>query len=201
MSEETWRRLSNRLKGTVTNLQSNHPERYFYKKLKTFLPRGDSNFDGIIKFLVDESNGDISEKVGLTASSNQDYCKNVTQYNTNSDYQSKNEPNGWICFDFKDKRIIPTNYQIKSCNYDPSTYQPKSWIIEGLNDNGEWENLSTVNDCSYLNGKCLSHIFPVTNPNQKKFSSIRMTQTGKNWGGGDNLFINCFELYGKLMSQ
>lgn len=41
MSEETWRRLSNRLKQAVTNRQSNHPERY---KLK-FLPKGDSDFD------------------------------------------------------------------------------------------------------------------------------------------------------------
>ena len=202
MSEETWRRLSSRLKGTINNGQTNQPERYKKcEELKTFLPKGDSNFDGIFKYLVDESNSDISEKVGLTASSHQENIKNVTQYNTNNWYGSNNEQNSWICFDFKDKRIIPTNYQIKSCDYDSSWAHPKSWIIEGLNDNGQWENLSTVNDCSYLNGRCLSHIFQVTNPNQKKFSRIRLTQTGKTWFPNDCLSINCFELYGKLMSQ
>lgn len=193
MSEETWRHLSNRLKQTVSNRQENRPERYWCKE---FLPKGDDNFDGTIKFLVDESNGDISEKVVLTALANQHLCKCVTQYNANDYYSSNNSENSWICFDFKDKRIIPSNYQIKS--YDdgtPSDY-PKSWIIEGLNENGEWENLSTVNDCSYLNGRCLSHIFAVTNPNQ-----IRMTHKGKNWWSNKILQINCFELYGKFYYQ
>ena len=93
MSEETWRRLSKRLKGTVANIQTNHPERYKWKELKTFLPKGDSNFDGIIKFFVDESNGNISEKVDLTASSNQEKCKLVTLYNTNDYYYSINKQN------------------------------------------------------------------------------------------------------------
>mgnify|MGYP001074881327 CR=1 FL=1 len=93
----------------------------------------------------------------------------------------------------KTNELFKTNYQIKSYDGPSLGCYPKSWIIEGLNDNGEWENLSTVNDCSYLSGPCHTHIFPVTNPNQKKFRSIRTTQTGKNCGGGYYLNINCFE--------
>lgn len=54
--------------------------------------------------LFRESNGNISEKVGMTASSNLDSLIIVTQYDNNSCYQSYNEQNPWICFDFKDKK-------------------------------------------------------------------------------------------------
>lgn len=202
MNEEIWRRLSTRLKRTVTNRKTNHPERYKeWEELKSFLPKGDKNFDGIIKFLVDESKNEISKKIDLTTSSNQEHCNFIIEYNTDYGFGTQNEPNSWICFDFKDKRIIPTHYQIKSSNAPPSYRQPKSWIIEGLNDNCEWENISSVKDCSDLNGDCFTHIFPVTSPNQKKYSCIRMTQIGENWGNSYHLYINCFELYGKLLSQ
>lgn len=101
MGEETWRRLSNRLRQTVTNRQEEEEGRY---PVKQFLPNGDQNFDGILKFLLTESNGNISEKVGMTASSNLDSLIIVTQYDNNSCYQSYNEQNPWICFDFKDKK-------------------------------------------------------------------------------------------------
>ena len=70
MCEETWRRLSSRLKQTVKNRQTEQPGRY---ALKQFLPNGDQNFDGILKFLLTESNGNIREKVEITASS----CQNI----------------------------------------------------------------------------------------------------------------------------
>ena len=201
MGEETWRRLSNRLRQTVTNRQEEEAGRY---ALKQFLPNGDQNFDGILKFLLTESNGNISEKVDITASSTNDgSCIYVTQYDNNNYYQSSNEQNAWICFDFKDKKIIPTNYQMKSVNGGPSNHHhPRSWIVEGSNDNNQWETLATENNCSYLNGQCLSHIFPITNPNSKSFRYIRLKQTGKTWYSGGTYYyltINCFEFYGKLI--
>lgn len=107
----------------------------------------------MLKFLLTESNGNISEKVGMTASSNLDSLIIVTQYDNNSCFQSYNEQNPWICFDFKDKKIIPTNYQMKSyCGGPSSYYHPRNWIVEGSNDNSQWETLATENNCSYLNG-------------------------------------------------
>lgn len=46
------------------------------------------------------------KKVSITASANQKDCKNVIKYDTNEFYYSDDEQNSWICFDFKDKRII-----------------------------------------------------------------------------------------------
>ncbi len=43
------------------------------ERIENILPKGEYKFDGIIKFLVDESNGNISEKVGITTSYNQEY--------------------------------------------------------------------------------------------------------------------------------
>lgn len=63
MCEMTWRNFSIRLKQTATN-------RYLIRG-REFRPSGDQSFDGVLKFLKDESNGNISEKVEITASSNQ----------------------------------------------------------------------------------------------------------------------------------
>ena len=210
MSEETWRNIKNRLKQTVTNRQIEDAERYIVKakakaqykykaRGREFQPKGEQDFDGILNFLLSESNGNISEKVEITASSDQQYCQNVTQYDTINCYQSSDTQNSWICFDFKNKRIIPKNYQIKSYNYGPSNHHPRTWIIEGSNDESKWTNLATENNCSYLNGRCLSHIFTFTNPNEQEFRYIRMTQTGTDCAGYNRLTINCFELYGRLI--
>ena len=91
---------------------------------------------------------------------------------------------------------------MKTYNGGPScNYHIKSWIIQGSNDKNRWENLATENNCSYLNGNYLSHIFPVTNPNEKSFRYIKLTQTGQNWYSSNYYYltINCFELYGKLI--
>ena len=48
---------------------------------------------------------------------------------------SKDQPNNWLCFDFKEHRIIPTDYTIKSYHVEKNYRSPKSWAIEVSNDN------------------------------------------------------------------
>lgn len=129
--------------------------------MKLFLPNGESNFNGIIQYLLTNSNGNISEKVHITASSYNGDLKtvNVTQFNNSSCFQTDDAQSSWICFDFKDGRILPTNYQIKTYG---GTNNPKTWEIEGKTDeNSQWENISRESDCPFLKDSNVSHIFEI----------------------------------------
>lgn len=169
---------------------------------KLFLPDGESNFNGIIQHFLMHSNENISEKVHITASPPNCGHKtvSVTQFNDSSCYQTTDAQDSLICFDFKGNRIAPTNYQIKT--YDLGVQNPKTWVIEGKSDeNSQWENISSESDCTFLNGKNISHIFEIKNLNGKEFRYIRMLQTGPNWGGHYYLTINSFEFYGYLIQK
>ncbi|KAK8838754.1 hypothetical protein M9Y10_032793 [Tritrichomonas musculus] len=73
------------------------PGRYNKRR---FLPKGDDNFDGIIRHLLAESNGNITEKVNITVSSNDYLAVNVTHFDKTDDFCSSDSQNSWICFDF-----------------------------------------------------------------------------------------------------
>lgn len=90
---------------------------------------------------MEKSKGNINEVLSITSLtvSNDRIPQYITLFNDNNKYfYSLNEYNQWICFDFKEYKIIPTNYTIKS---DYSTCNLKSWFIEGSNDNMNWEIL------------------------------------------------------------
>ena len=113
-------------------------------------------------------------------------------------FQSKDVKGNWIKFDFGNNRVNLTDYLIKSrlCNEDSS--HPKSWVIEGSNDDSVWEIIDVQKDCPYLNGYGVSHAFTLENPNPHQFKYIRMRLTGKDWQGANILMINAFEMFGQL---
>lgn len=198
LTEEAWKSITRRLRQPIPKSQMiDQPGRY--NNNKRFLPKGEKNFDGIIRHLLAESNGNITEKVNITASSNDYLAVNVTHFDQSDDFCSSNAQNSWICFDFKDSRIVPTNYQIKSYNC-ASADHPKTWVIEGKKDeNSQFENLGGESNCSYLNGQCVSHVFQIKNSNEKEFRFIRMRLTGPNWCNRHYLQIGSFEIYGTLI--
>ncbi|KAK8838464.1 hypothetical protein M9Y10_033091 [Tritrichomonas musculus] len=161
-----------------------------------FQPKGDNQFDGIIKHLLKTSNGDISSKVQITFSSmGSGQAINVTHYDKDDYFETNGFSRSYICFQFKGFSVVPTNYQIKSSN---NGNYPKSWDIEGSNDESNWVTLAQERGCSYLNGQNKSHVFSLYNDSSKSFSFIRMRLTDPNWKGNDCLAINSFELYGSL---
>lgn len=204
LTDKAWNSIVQRLKLPVQSSQLvNKPGRYRIKK--KFSPNEESNFNGIIKHFLSESNGNISEKIDITASSiGSDACLpvNVTHFDQSHGFQSKNEQDSWICFDFKNCRVVPTNYHIKSYNggCSSSWHHPKTWVIEGKSDeNGKFENLDGKSDCSILNSNSVSHIFEINNPEGKEFRYIRMRQTAPNGANFHILAICSFEIYGSLI--
>ena len=164
----------------------------FQKEKKTFSVKLNKDFDGIINFLSKQSNGQIENYINVTASSNIKDCPPINSIL----YDDKNS---WICFDFKDRRIIPSDYEIKSYSCSEFYDHPKSWIIECSNNKNDWITVDEQKDCNYLNGKNIVHTFAMNKANNNEYRYIRMRLTGNNWRNCNDLKLDSFEIYGKLI--
>lgn len=204
LSLESWKSISSRLRQTVKKSNDERPTARYADVGKLFEPKNESDFDGILKYLRDQTNNNIESKVNITASVlDTGYPpSNTVIYEDKSKifHADQSEPNPWICFEFKENRVSPTNYQIRSKHTEgQGGCHPKSWVIEGSNDNFGWEKLDEQSNCSILNGRSITHLFSIDNSSSKQFRFIRMKLTDKAWCGSHHLEFNSFELYGKLI--
>ena len=208
-----WTRLSCRLEKEL-NSDNKNQKRYTNQmnlltqtqtEIIEFEPK--DSFNGIIQYLKTQSNGQIEKEIDITASSIYDNSEtrqpsNVIRYGDSFySFYSQDQPNNWLCFDFKHWRIIPTDYTIKSYNVTQNYRSLKSWAIEGSSDNLSWIPIDTQENCAYLNGSLLTHTFHIEKQQNKEFRYIRIRSTGPCWTGEHYLNIGRFELYGKLIQQ
>lgn len=234
ITQETWKKLSMRLKNeSSSQIKSNaasptksihtspvrsnstsparstptspmnNTERYVQKEV-TIKKQEDKDFNGIINYLRNISNGNIFDKIAINASSvaeSRRSPQNVIIYeDKNKDFSSKNEVNSWLSIDFKNYQVIPTEYTIQSFPQSSNGYaHPKSWVIEGSNDNKNWEIVNEQVNSSVLNGESIIHTFPIGKDRQKAFRYLRMRITGQNWGEIVTLCISAIEFYGTLI--
>lgn len=163
------------------------------------------NFSGIFNYLYNKTNGNIEDEIILTTTSeisntSGNSISNAFLFNDIlRDFVTDDNPNSWMCFDFKNSRVAPTFYTIKSTYLEQYHIHPKSWVIEGSIDNTSWEILDEQKNCSFLNGPFLVHTFKIQNLSLKEFKFIRMRITGPNWYNDHRLSIKSFELYGRLI--
>ena len=207
ITAETWRKLSKCLSEKVEkkNTFSSTCKRYKCKYPQLFTCEDKNRFDGIINFLLKQSKDQNEKEIDITSSSinNNDeryHPRVVTEYeNPGSYFYSMNNPNEWICFDFKEHRVVPTNYKIRSFPNSSNFGHPKSWVIEGSNDNSSYEIISEEKDNSSLNGKSVVCTFTINKQQKKEYKYIRMRLTGPNWFNKNGFLISSFEIYGKLI--
>ena len=201
MTNGMWRMLSIRLEQeTIKSATSNIIDRYDGLDIPF---KKNEEFNGIINFLRNNSKADIYDIINITASSS-----NNSQYGNprnsilfedlSKDFRAINSGDVWICFDFKSHRISPTNYTIRSYNFEKDFPHPRFWVVEGSNDNDQWMIIDEQNDCKYLNGRNLVHTFPIKSSISEKFQYIRLRQTGLNWENSRQFSFNSIEFYGKL---
>ena len=129
-----------------------------------------------------ECGGNVHEKgvVNTTASSNDhNQCHQVTDYGWNNYWRTDDEPNSWICFDFKDKTVSLTKYSLKSDGAGGGHLI--QWVIEGSNDGGTWEELDSRNTQD-LNGKYITKTYDCQRTRSESYRYLRLRQTGKNSG-------------------
>ena len=148
-------------------------------------------FNGIINFLLSQSNDQIENEIEFTTSTiyGNDYRPREIAFDNSKFFmtEDQNLENCWFCMKFKNHRIIPSNYSIKSDNSHFSNVKsPKSWVIEGSNDKSTWEILDEQKNDSFLKNNNI-HTFAMNNQSSKEFQYIRMRLTEPKWDG--NLYF------------
>jgi hypothetical protein len=189
---------------------------------------GDLNVpDGIIAHLTRECGGNVHDHhvVDITSGSfEKETCganPHSGAYNNNANCPAKNTAdletgsgffsafrnnsediphtrNNWICYDFKERRIMPTHYTIRTHNnyHISGDCHLKSWLVETSADGNSWQEVAHEEDNKQLNGTYFTATFAVAGGGECRF--IRLVNIGRNHAGHDLLYISAWEIFGGL---
>jgi hypothetical protein len=151
--------------------------------------------DGIISYLTRKHGGNVHDKGIVTITPKSALgsypVRNVADLTSDSDFGSKNEPGQWVCWDFHELRVRPTQYTINS-------FWLKSWVVESSLDGEAWTEIDRKWDNKDFNAMVYVTVsFAVSNSAECRF--IRLTQTGQNHQRNDILAIRAFEVFGTLL--
>jgi hypothetical protein len=164
------------------------------------VPGGDA-LDGIISHLTRECGGNVSDHgiIGITAASVSNDARlprNAADLRSVTHFQSANEPNQWIEWDFKDAQIEATHYSIFTHASESGMSHLQHWVLEGRNGDEEWTILDERRDDAQLNGK--SHLVTFDIKTRMRVRVIRLRQTGVNHRGAHTLMFRALELFGRF---
>jgi hypothetical protein len=118
--------------------------------------------------------------------------KNLADFGSDSDFESNDEADQWVCWEFRESFIRPTHYTIRSCD----RRQLKSWKFEGSMNGEHWTELSHERNDSHLKEDFAAHSFEVKSPFECRF--LRLSQTGKNHWNSHALAFCSLEIFGTL---
>lgn len=171
-----------------------------------------SPLTGILAYLTNKYNGNVHDMgvVNITSSSIFDgdwmyHPKNAADFESDSCFFSRDEPNTWICYDFGDNQVIPTSYTLKSSStVESGDHNLKSWVIEVSNDGEEWTIIDSREDNDDLDGTGATHNFSITPGRVEQASRfIRLRETGPNHcADGEQWYfvlIEGFEIFGRFL--
>ena len=215
MTNSMWNLLCERLEKEIDENNENRRKRRktrskqngnFLQTTNCFYPpENENSFDGILSFLRNKTNNNINSVVNITSSScfspsENNQPENVVIYEDRKKaFWSDLIKNSWLCIEFKENRIIPSDYKIRSCSCSPNWAHPKSWVIETSNDNESWSIIDEVTNCPFLNGQGLVHTFKIKKELKDEVRFIRMRGIGPDWQGTSSLMIDSIEFYGTLL--
>ncbi|KAK8835970.1 hypothetical protein M9Y10_040167 [Tritrichomonas musculus] len=167
--------------------------------LKISLNANNGQFNGIIRQLTNECGGNVSDKgiVNVTMSST---CwgnpRDVVNLENTGLFGTCHEQDSWIKYDFKNKKVSPVCYSIRSVDYDKNWHHPKSWVVEGSNtDSNDWKVLDSRTDCMSLNNRSTVQCFAIQQSSDF-YRFLRIRQTDKTWGGNYYLTMSTLEYFG-----
>jgi hypothetical protein len=165
--------------------------------------------DGIIAQLTRDCGGNVHDHgiVTITSSMPHNYrqvAKNVTDnspsfFNSGHHHSSDDighERNNWICYDFKDRRIIPSHYSIRSYDAGEGNGHPKNWVVEVSADGDKWTVIDRRENSRDLNGKNITRTFAVGRREECRF--VRLVNIARNWYGDDGLCISVWDIFGSI---
>ena len=200
LNSAIWRRIVRLFVGD----ESEYPRQQFGR---SFVYNPEEPLNGIITHLTRECGGNVHTKgvMDVTASSFVPGYEphKVADIGSDSHFFSNGDDNAalWICYDFKDKRVVPTSYSIRSSHKGYGGEAPKSWCVEASNDGEVWETLDSHVDNNDLKGAFVTHNFPVIPRPGKSSRFIRLRQSGRNHGGLNQLCMSSLEVFGILVAK
>ncbi|KAH0795844.1 F5/8 type C domain containing protein [Histomonas meleagridis] len=158
-------------------------------------------FSGILYYLTQQCGGNIHTEgiVNITASTTMGQGpETIVDFGGPWYWSSRNEPNSWVRFDFKEKTIQVSGYTIKTYPFQANKDHLKSWVLEGCNnpDNNSWETIHSEKNCNDLNGPGKWKTFKCNR--SKEYRYIRIKSTGPNHIGYNTLVIANIEFFGIL---
>ena len=193
INSKIWDSICSRLARPNKNIKLNE-QRYKYIQFyeKEFKYQKGKEFDGIMHYLTYETGGNIHDNgtIEITSNSIADdnngfHPKYLVDYKCPTFYESKNDDDAYICFDFKDNQIKLLNYSIKSHKDGFNRGNLRNWVIEISNDSENWIEIDRHEDDPTLNR---SNFIATFNIKQKvdfcRF--VRLRQTGFSWHGYPN---------------
>ncbi|KAK8897954.1 hypothetical protein M9Y10_000198 [Tritrichomonas musculus] len=161
-------------------------------------------FKGVINQLTEEYGGNVYDKniVYVTSSSCIAGCepRNVVNFNDDEKiFISGNEPNSWLKYDFKSRKVRPNYYSIKSCYYKKGVDHPMNWVIEGSNSDlsNDWTILDSRNNINSLDESNAVQMFSIQKASQF-YRYLRIRQTGPNSYNRHHLEISALEYFGAI---
>jgi hypothetical protein len=105
--------------------------------------------------------------------------------------------NNWICYNFKEKRIVPTHDAIRRHGSRSGGNRLKSWLVETSADGVDWQKVAREENNKQLNNSFKISGFAVASGRECRF--IRLVDIGRNHGGNDCLHVSAWEIFGSLI--
>jgi hypothetical protein len=148
--------------------------------------------------LTSQYGGNVSDRgivnlSGSTTIGSSTSAKNAVDLLSNSFFHSPHEPNQWLCYDFKNRKVRPTHYSIHA----HSSHYLRSWVFEGSIDGSIWTELDRHANDQTTNSNHPIGIFSISNPCECQF--VRLRQTGVDTSEWHNLTLHAMEIFGDLI--
>lgn len=207
LNSKIWEKICQRL--LIQGENNVKEERYEKEKEKRKIIQKDhqsgNEFNGLLRYLSDKTKGNIHDNgtINITSNSISGNChpKNLVDYQNNESnwYRSEEKTtDAYVCFDFKNLRVQPTSYSIKSFSCSQNDWHLKSWVIEASNDGEQWTKIDEHRNDQTLNGNRIIGTFNIQQK-QQFYHFIRLRQTDKNWTNSNYVMkFYLIEFYGKL---
>lgn len=213
MSTGLWKKLTHCFLMNPTVSPSPSPLRYQQSFTDVeYEYDGDKNsmFRGIIHKLTEECGGNVNDKRVIEVSSSPlNSQSQLSKYVVDLDdvttyFCSSNVRDSWICYDFKDRKVRPGSYSIRSSSDFITGYHHMiNWCLEGSNEGTNWKILDSRFDEQRLNKKGASCNFEISKQGDAIdfYRYLRIRQTGQNAYSQHNLVLSALEFFGSLREK
>jgi hypothetical protein len=201
LTRSLWQKVALRLVLAVAPPSNNPhcPNAFAPERICPFA--NDRPMEGIIAYLRNRSSADLHGRniVTVSASSSLYGSSLALLARRYGNYvHSDNVANQWFCYDFHDRRVMPTHYAIRSGDdgWGPNGHNLKEWCLDGSNDGSSWTELDRRQDVRELDARSALATFPISHSAIVRM--VRFRQTGPNCAGTHYLKLSRFELFGSL---